>query len=79
MFLENELFGFLDFLTFSFVLKVFFILFLVFYAVFALIIFRQIQLMAKTLPMVLSPILKFIAIVHIGVALALLFVVLGVF
>lgn len=73
------LFGFLDFLSTTFVIKAFFILFLVFYSVFALIIFRQIQLMAKSLPMSLSPLLKFVAIVHIGVAVALLFVVLGVF
>lgn len=62
-----------------FIVKAFFILFLVFYTVFALIIFRQIQLMAKALPAPISPFLKFLAIVHIGISLALLFVVLGVF
>lgn len=76
MFFET---GFLDFLSAAFVIKTFFILFLVFYSVFALIIFRQIQLMAKALPMSLSALLKFVAIVHIGVAVALLFVVLEVF
>lgn len=79
MFFESGLFGFLDFLSAAFVIKVFFVLFLVFYGVFALIIFRQIQLMAKALPMSLSSLLKFVAIVHIGVAVALLFVVLEVF
>lgn len=79
MFFQANPFSFLDFLTLSFIVKVFFILFLVFYSVFALVVFRQIQLMARSLPMVLSPFLKFVAIVHIGVALALFFVVLEVF
>lgn len=72
-------FSFLNFLTAAFIVKAFFVLLLIFYNVFALIIFRQTQLMAKTLPTMLSPILKFLAIIHIGVALALLFIVLGVF
>ena len=73
-----------DFLSFNFlggifIVKAFLVLFLVFYTVFALIIFRQIQLMVKALPAPISPFLKFVAIVHIGVSLAFLFVVLGVF
>lgn len=79
MFLQNGPFSFLDFLTAAFFIKAFIVLFLIFYSIFALILFRQIQLMAKTLPMALSPILKFLGILHIGVALALLFVVLGAF
>ena len=79
MIFQTDPFSFFDFLTVTFVIKAFLILFVVFYSVFALIIFRQIQLMAKSLPMSLSPILKFVAIVHIGVSLALLFVVLGFF
>lgn len=79
MFFQANPFSFLDFLTLSFIVKVFFILFLVFYSVFALVVFRQIQLMARSLPMALSPFLKSVAIVHIGVALALFFVVLEVF
>lgn len=59
--------------------KVFFVLFLVFYAVFALILWRQIQLMSKTLPTMLSPFLKFTGILHVGVAFSLLLVVLGLF
>lgn len=62
-----------------FVIKAFFVLLLVFYNVFALLLFRQTQLMAKTLPTTLSPILMFIAIVHIGIALSLIFIVAGVF
>ena len=68
-----------NFLNAVFIIKAFLGLFLVFYTVFALIIFRQVQLMAKTLPVSISPFLKFMAIIQIGVSLALLFVVLGVF
>lgn len=71
--------NFLSFLNASFGIKAFFILFLVFYAFFALILFRQIQLMTKALPTALSPLLKFVAILHIGVALAFLFIVAGGF
>ena len=79
MLFESNLFNSFDFISANFFIKAFFVLFLVFYSVFALIIFRQIQLMAKALPLGISPFLKFLGIVHIGVALALLFVVLGVF
>ena len=60
-------------------IKAFLILFLVFDTIFVLILFRQIQLMGKSLPTTVNPFLKFIAILQIGVALALLFVVIGVF
>jgi len=60
-------------------IKIFFVLFLIFYCVFALILFRQIQLMAKTLPTVITPFLIFVGIIHIGISLALLFMVLGAF
>lgn len=60
-------------------LKSFIVLFLVFYSVFALILYRQIQLMNKKLPTTLSPFLKFVAIVHIGISLAVLFLVIGSF
>lgn len=62
-----------------FIAKAFFILFLVFYAIFTAILFRQIQLMGNSLPTRLVPFLKFLAILHIGVSVALLFVVVGVF
>lgn len=60
-------------------LKSFIVLFLVFYSVFALILYRQIQIMNKKLPTTLSPFLKFVAIVHIGISLAILFLVIGSF
>lgn len=62
-----------------FVVKAFFVLFLVFYSFFAFILFRQIQLMNRKLPTQLSALLKFIAFVHIGVSGALLFIVIGAF
>ena len=68
-----------NFLNVGLLVKVFFLLFLLFYTIFSLIIFRQVQLMEKTLPLGLSPILTFISIIQIGVSLALLFVVLGAF
>jgi len=63
----------------AFGIKAFLILFLVFYCIFAMMLFRQIQLMSRTLPTVVFPLLKFLAIIHIGVSLAILFMVLGVF
>lgn len=71
--------GFLDFEVGVFIIKLFLILFLIFYSIFSLILLRQIQLMAKSLPISLSPSLKFVAIIQIGVSLALLFMVIGVF
>ena len=62
-----------------YITKAFLILFILFYAIFSLMIFRQIQIMAKTLPTSLSPWLKFIGIVQIGISLGLLFVVIGAF
>jgi hypothetical protein len=75
MFLED----FLNIFSAGFVVKIFFVLFLIFFSIFALILFRQIQIMAKSLPMSLAPFLKFVAIILIGISLALLFIVLGVF
>jgi len=61
------------------VIKIFLILFLVFYVVFAFILFRQIQLMGRTLPTPTVPLLRFVATVHIGVSVALLFAIIGTF
>lgn len=71
--------GFLNFFDVVFGVKAFLILFLVFYIFFAFILFRQISIMNKKLPTSLSPLLKFIGIVHLGFAIALLFLVLGNF
>ncbi len=77
--ISNDIFNIPSLLGFGFALKAFAILFAAFYVIFALIIFRQTQLMAKALPSAISPFLKFIAILQIGAALALLSSVIGVF
>lgn len=59
--------------------KLFIVLFVIFYLVFALILYRQIQLMDRALPTLLAPFLKFIGILQIGVALAFLFIIIGLF
>lgn len=71
----------LDFINISagFIAKAFLILFLVFYSVFALILFRQVQLMTKAIPTAVKPFLKFITIIHIGVSIALLFIMIQLF
>ena len=76
---ERTIFNPFESLGADFFLKIFLILFLVFYTVFAFVIFRQIQLMCRTLPTQITPFLRFLSIVHIGVALALLLAVLGAF
>lgn len=63
----------------SFLIKSFLILFLVFYAFFAFIMFRQVQIMGRALPTSVLPFLKFIAIIHLGVSIALLFLSVGLF
>ena len=66
-------------INFIFFAKPFLILFAIFYVVFAFMLLRQVQLMCRTLPTSLSPLLKFLAIIHVGIALAVLLVVLGFF
>ncbi len=63
----------------SFGIKAFVVLFVFFYVFFALILFRQIQLMTHALPTIAGPFLKFVAIVQIGISLALLSIVIGAF
>ena len=63
----------------SFMVKGFLILFTIFYIVFSTILFRQIDLMSEKLPTSVNPLLRFIAIVNIGVSLALFFLILGIF
>lgn len=70
-------FAFLDFFTAALGIKAFLVLFLVFYAFFALILFRQISIMNKKLPTPLSPFLKFVSIVHMGISVAVLLLVIG--
>ncbi|OGE25316.1 hypothetical protein A3C26_00610 [Candidatus Daviesbacteria bacterium RIFCSPHIGHO2_02_FULL_39_12] len=59
------------------VFKAVILLILVFYAIFSLIILRQVDLMSKTLITHVSPVVKAIAIVHAGFILGLIVLVLG--
>ena len=54
------------------------LLILIFYAIFSLIIVRQVDLMSKTLITNISPLVKAFAIMHAGFALALIFLAWGV-
>ena len=51
---------------------------LFFYAIFALIIVRQVDIMSRTLITPFSPILKAIAIIHAGFAIGFIFLVYGI-
>lgn len=51
---------------------------LLFYAIFSLIIVRQVDLMGKTLITGISPLLKAFAILHAGFALALIILAWGI-
>lgn len=62
----------------GFFLKPFFLLFALGYAIFALMVIRQVGLMEKTLTTQAGPVLKFMAILHAGVAMAFFFIVLGI-
>ncbi len=62
-----------------FITKMFMVLFIIFYTIFALLLFRQIQLMTKKLPTKLTPLLKFIAVVNVGFSLAILFLFMSSF
>lgn len=71
-----DIFGFFDA---SIGVKAFLILFLVFYVFFAVILYKQTQIMNKKLPTTLSPLLRFLGIVHVGVSMAILLLVIGNF
>lgn len=62
---------FLDFIKFAILLILFF------YAIFALLIVRQVDLMSKTLITPVSPIVKAIAIIHAGFAVGFIFLTFG--
>lgn len=76
---DNSVFSIFNSINFALVVKAFLILFLIFYVIFSLILFRQIQLMGRALPTSVVPFLKFVGIIHVGLALALFLVTLGVF
>ena len=77
--IDETAFGQLANVNTNFVIKVFLILFLIFYAFFAFMLLRQIQTLAKELPTPAAPLLRFLAIINLGVSLAILLIVIGVF
>ncbi len=77
--IEGSIFDIFGKIEIAFGVKAFLLLFLAFYTVFAIVIFRQIQLMGKTVYTPAVPFLKFIAIFHIGVSLAIFFILAGMF
>lgn len=59
------------------IIKFVILLILVFYAIFALLIARQVDLMSKTLITPVSPIAKAISIIHAGFAIGFIFLAFG--
>ena len=59
-------------------LKAAILIILIFYAIFALMIVRQVDLMSKTLITPVSPIVKAVSIVHAGFAIALIVLAWGI-
>lgn len=55
------------------------IIFTVLYLIFALLVIRQVQLMVKTLPSPISPIVVLLAYLHLGLTLAVLIILFGIF
>lgn len=70
---------FLSSFTIAFGTKAFIVLFLIFYTMFALILYRQVQIMNSKLPTQLSPILRFVSVLNVGVSVAILFLIIGMF
>ena len=54
------------------------LLILIFYAIFALIIVRQVDLMSKTLITKISPIVKALAIIHAGLSIGFIILAWGI-
>lgn len=54
------------------------LLILVFYAIFALLIVRQVDLMSKTLITTVSPFVRAISVIHAGFAIGLILLVMGI-
>ncbi len=71
--------GIVDLFTARLGIKIFLLLFLVFYAVFAIVLYTQIKQMGHKLPTSVNPFFKFIGLLNIGLALAILFITIGIF
>lgn len=72
-------FNILDSLQVAIGVKAFLILFVIFYIVFAFILYRQVFVMNAKLLTLLCGVLKFIAIINVGIALAVLLLIIGLF
>lgn len=64
--------------TLLFLIKIAILIILIFYAIFSLLIVRQVDLMSKTLISSVSPIVKAFSIVNAGIALGLILLVWGI-
>ncbi|MBI4036549.1 hypothetical protein HY386_01550 [Candidatus Daviesbacteria bacterium] len=60
------------------IVKLAILLILAFYAIFALLIIRQVSLMSQVLITNISPIFKAVAIIHAGFAIGFIFLVYGI-
>lgn len=67
-----------DFEVLLFFMKVAILIILIFYAIFALIIVRQVNLMSRTLITQVSPILRAFSIIHAGFAIGLIVLAWGI-
>ncbi|MCL4365660.1 hypothetical protein M1437_00325 [Patescibacteria group bacterium] len=70
--------NFFDTETVRMFLKAAVLLILIFYAIFALIVVRQVDLMSKTLITSVSPVLKAFSIIHAGVVIGLIILAWGI-
>lgn len=73
--IQNNLFESYIFLI---LIKISILIVLVFYAIFALLVVRQVDLMSKTLITKISPTLKLISLIHLGFAIGLVVLTWGV-
>lgn len=69
--------GLMNFFTMAFFVKISILLILTFYAIFALLIVRQVDLMSRTLITPISPLVKAFSIIHAGFAIGFLVLMFG--
>lgn len=67
----------LDSIYLTFILKIAILIILLFYAIFALIVVKQVRLMGKTLITPVSPIVSAIAIVNAGLSIGFIILAIG--
>ena len=69
--------GLMSFFTMTVFIKISILLILTFYAIFALLIVRQVDLMSRTLITPISPLIKAFSIIHAGFAIGFLVLIFG--